>query len=483
VSWLEQCARRGAARAAIVTDNAIVTYGELAGRARAAAAWLQDRGVRQGDRVALLLPNGVDFAVLLHGIMRLGAVAVPLDPRLAGSELGARLDASRCALLCCDAGRERTAAALRASGGPETACYEPGAASGTVAAARIALTAPLSVVFTSGTSGAPKAVVLTTGNHLCSAIASACRLGLVPDERWLACLPFSHVGGLSILLRSAIHATTAVIQERFDPARVNAAIDRQGITVVSVVATMLQRMLDERGARPYPPWLRCVLLGGGPAPRALLDACARRALPVALTYGMTETASQIATLPPAEAWRAPGSVGRPLFGAALRIVRDGVPVGAGEVGDIEVRGAMLSPGELRDGVLVARAGDWLRTRDLGHVDADGFLYVVGRADDVIITGGENVHPREVEAVLEDHPSVAEACVFGIPDTAWGETVSACVRLRPGTAGLDADVLARHARRRLAGFKVPRRIAFVSDFPRSAAGKILRRKVREAAAPG
>jgi acyl-CoA synthetase (AMP-forming)/AMP-acid ligase II len=182
---------------------------------------------------------------------------------------------------------------------------------------------------------------------------------------------------------------------------------------------------------------------------------------------MTEAASQIAT------------DGRPLLGVAVRVVGDGGPLSPGEVGAIAVAGPTISPGQLVDGDRLQPSGAWLRTRDLGRLDADGRLEVIGRADDVIITGGENVHPREVEQALESHPAVAEACAFGLPDPLWGEIVAAWVRPLGPTAP-DIDTLAAHARARLAGCKIPRRLTVVPDFPRSAAGKILRHAVRSAA---
>ena len=215
-----------------------------------------------------------------------------------------------------------------------------------------------------------------------------------------------------------------------------------------------------------------MLLGGGPASRALLEACAQRRIPVAQTYGLTEAASQVATLKPRDALRKLGSAGQPLLPTEIRIVRDGDPVAAGLAGEIQVRGPCVSPGYL--GERGARGG-WLATGDLGRLDGEGFLYVLGRRDDVIISGGENVHPVEVESVLQDHPAVAEACAAGAPDERWGEVVIAFVRLLPGSAA-SAEDLRRHVRARLAAFKVPRDVHFVDDFPRTPSGKIARRQL-------
>ena len=472
--WLDQRAVTHADHPALIVGETVLTFAALATRAAAVSARLAALGVARGDRVALLLGNRLEFAELLHGVTRLGAVAVPLGVRFGAAEVVALLRTCRCRLLVYEQATQAVAAALPHQLVAARLALDRAALPGDrvlsdlPAAARLDLDAPHTVVFTSASSGAPKGVVLSAGNHLWNALGSACTLGVHAEDRWLACLPFHHVGGLSILLRSAIAGTTAIMHERFDPVRVNHAIDAQGVTIVSVVANMLQRLLDERGARPYPPTLRCVLLGGGPVPRALLEEAVRRGVPVAPTYGMTEAASQIATLAP----RRLGGVGRPLPGVELRIAA-GAP---GEVGEIQVRGPSVSPGYIADGDAVIPTGEWLRTGDLGRLDGAGCLTVIGRADDLIISGGENVHPREVEQALESHPGVAEACAFGLPDPRWGEVVAACVRPRPGY-GLDGDTLSRHARQRLAGFKLPRRIEVVAEFPRSPAGKILRRALR------
>ncbi len=484
-TWLEHRAATHGAHTALVCGDRRLDFSTLAGRAADVAARLRGLGVGRGDRVALLVGARLEFAELLHGITRLGAVAVPLGPRLTAVEVGTMLAACRCTALLYDRETAATAAALpiglvakRAAldGAPIAGdqCLEALPAAARRHATWPALDAPHSVVFTSGSSGAPRPVTLSAGNHLWSALASATVLGVRDDDRWLACLPLHHVGGLSILMRSLVLGMPVELHERFDPARVNAAVDA-GATLVSLVAAMLQRVLEARGARPFPPHLRAVLLGGGAAPRALLEECARRGVPLAPTYGMTECASQIATRAPGDAdadGDADGARGDgvwPLPGVSLRLAG---AAAAGDVGEIQVRGPIVSRAAAgRDG--------WLRTRDLGAFDAAGRLVVVGRADDVIISGGENVHPREVERALESHPCVAEACAFGLPDADWGEVVAAEVCLKRGS-DIDVETLRQHARRALAGFKLPRRLAVVADFPRSAAGKIQRRAVRAAA---
>jgi O-succinylbenzoic acid--CoA ligase len=330
---------------------------------------------------------------------------------------------------------------------------------------------PHSIIYTSGTTGRPKGAILTYGNHWWSAVASALNLGLQAEDCWLACLPLFHVGGLAILLRGVIYGTRVIVHERFEPVLVNRLIDEHGVTIVSVVSTMLERMLAERGERPYPASLRCILLGGGPAPRRLLEAAAGLGAPVVQTYGLTEAASQVATLAPQDALSLSlslgklGSAGKPLMGTQIRIESDG---------EIVVRGPTVSPGYFGH---PPRSDPWLHTGDLGYLDEEGYLYVLDRRDDLIISGGENVYPAEVEATLLAHPAVQDAGVFGVPDAAWGSAVGAAVQLRPG-ASVGAEELIAFCRQDLAGFKVPKHLHFLPSLPRTAAGKLLRRALRE-----
>lgn len=478
-------ARTHAAHPALITDDETIDFATLAARVAGIAARLHAAGIRRGDRVALLIGPSPAFVELLHAVTALGAVAVPLAPQLTPDALAPLLGAAGCAALCYADARAaalaaRTEKVLRIAVG-STAL--PGDMRlDALPAARVhddlpqEPDTPHSVIFTSGSTGTPTPILLSTGNHLWNALASATVLGVRDDDRWLGCLPMNHVGGLSILLRSVVLGIPVVLHERFDPVRVNAAIDGDHVTLVSLVPTMLQRVLAARGDRPFPPHLRAVLLGGAPASRALLAACAARQVPVAVTYGMTEAASQIATAPPETA--ATGRALAPLPGTVVRIVRRGRPRPAGEVGEIEVRGPTIGR---RLGTGIGARRDWLRTRDLGSLDADGALTVVGRADDVIITGGENVHPRPVEDALEAHPGIAEACVFGLPDPDWGELVCAAVLPAPGAPPVDPEAIITHARTRLAPAQLPRRVTIVRDFPRTASGKILRHAVRAAAA--
>jgi O-succinylbenzoic acid--CoA ligase len=309
---------------------------------------------------------------------------------------------------------------------------------------------------TSGSTGTPEPISLTYGNFLWSAVASAFNIGVEPEDRWLCCLPLSHISGLSIVMRSVIYGTTAVVHDGFEVDRVAEALERDQITVVSLVATMLTRLLDA-GADLSSP--RALLIGGGPVPEDALEEALGRGATVVQTYGLTEACSQVTTLAPADARRKLGSAGRPLLTTHLRI----------QDGEILVQGPTVAPGR-------ADGDGWLHTGDLGRIDEEGFLYVEDRMDDLIVTGGENVVPAEVEKVLLRHPEVADAAVVGREDPEWQQAVTAIVVLQDGSE-VSPDELRRHCAESLAGYKVPKRVELAAALPRTPSGKLMRRALR------
>ncbi len=341
---------------------------------------------------------------------------------------------------------------------------------------RALVSMPHAILPTSGTSGVPKLACLPWTAIAASALASAERLGDAARGRWLCCLPLYHVGGLSLLWRSVVLGGPLRLLPRFDAGAVAAELARGDIAGISLVPTMLRRLLAAWGERVAPPGLRVVLLGGAAADPELVGRALARGWPLCPTYGLTEAASQVATAaPPPPGARQPAPL-RALPGTALRIVLDGRDVAPGEAGEILVRGPTLMSGYLGDPAANARAldGGWLHTGDVGVLDADGGLSVLDRRDDLIVSGGENVYPAEVEAVLLAHPGVADAGVAGVPDADLGMRVEAWVVAAPG-AGLDATMLEAHCRPRLAGHKRPRGWHLVEALPRNSAGKLLRRQ--------
>jgi O-succinylbenzoic acid--CoA ligase len=478
--WLAARAALTPDRIALMVGDQRVTFGELDRRATSVARRLAGLGLRAGDRVAVFFRGALPMAELVHGVARAGAVLVPLNIRLAPAELAWQIQDVRARLLLFDC--PLSLAEERGDGGVRALHIDDfyqQCESDFVPCGRIDLSSVHTIIYTSGTTGRPKGAMLTYGNHWWSAMGSVLNLGLREDDRWLAPLPLFHVGGLSILMRSVIYGIPAIVHERFDPAAVNRAIDDDGATIISVVAVQLRRMLDARGEQPYPSTLRHVLLGGGPAPLPLLEECARRGVPVVQTYGLTETASQAVTLAPSEALRKVGSAGKPLLPMEVRVEQDGRTAEPGQPGEIVVRGPTVTPGYVDRSEETARAirGGWLHTGDLGLLDAEGYLYVLDRRDDLIVSGGENVYPAEIEATLLAHPAVVEAGVVGVDDSAWGQTPVAYVVPRPDLS-VTPDALITFCRERLARYKVPARVTLVDALPRNASGKLLRRELRE-----
>jgi O-succinylbenzoic acid--CoA ligase len=515
-AWLQRAAGLAPTLTALATPGAQMSYAQLLRSARAGAGELAERGVLEGQRVAIALPPGVDFAVALHACFLLGAVAVPVDLRLTPAERERVLAAASVLVeeplrshplggsgSRLDALRARAADEALAAGAPGEALTAGAPGEALAMSATHDLDAVCVVIHTSGTTSAPRPVELTYGNFLWSALGSGVALGVDPHERWLCALPLSHVGGLSILVRSAIYATTAAIHGRFDTERVLTALREERITLVSLVSTTLARLLDA-GLRD-PPHLRGALTGGGPVPAPLVQRALKAGVPVLATYGLTECCSQAATVPLATFVRAPiggrgdpqhdapssegtagegtagegtagegtagegtageGTAGEGTAGVPLFCTR----VGIAQDGEILLSGPTIAP-------LSLAADGRLHTGDLGSIDQDGLLHVSGRKADTIVSGGENVAPSEVEAVLEACPGVLEAAVVGREDPQWGEAVTAIVVVAP-QASVAEGVLREYCSARLAPFKVPKRVELVTaPLPRTRSGKLLRREL-------
>ena len=460
------------------------SYAYLNSVAAHQAECLTNIGVMRGDYVATLMQPGVFHIGMIWAVARVGAVLLPLNLRLTVDELRYQVESTGCKVVMCDPANSATALQLDT---PEREIYIVGAPAdestkgalpletrhwGRFLVGEIDLDAVQSVIFTSGTSGKPKGVQITFGNLYHSALASAERLGASPDDRWLCPLPFYHVGGLSIIFRSALYGSAMVLPSALGTETLIKALEQSQATIVSLVPTMLYRMLEADFA--LPPSLRLILLGGAAATPELVQRCIERNLPIALTYGLTEAASQIATATPEQVRAKPGSVGKPLSGTTVRIIgEDGREPPPGEYGEIVVSGATVMRGYLGQ----PPTEGTIRTGDIGYLDADGDLWLVQRRSDLIVSGGENVYPSEIEAVLRGHPAVADACVVGVPDAEWGQRVAAMVALRPGAA-LTEDTLIAFSRERLAGYKQPRRVVFVDELPQTASGKVQRAKVQK-----
>jgi len=449
-------ARECGQRSAVVTEAGAVSYAAWLARVRGAAAWLADAGVDAADpaaRVALVPEATLDGLALLHALVDRGIPFVPLHPRLTESERRALLDLAAPVTFV-------SAPPILPPDGPALA---PRAVSDA---------ATLAIVFTSGTTGQPKGAILSRRAFVASAAASASNLPLAPDDRWLLAMPPAHVGGLSIVTRSLLARSAVVLPTSgpFAPSTLASSVARHGVTLLSLVPTMLDRLLDLEPRFEAPPHLRAILLGGAPAPARLLRRAAERGLPVLTTYGLTEACSQVTTQRAGTLPDPARGSGAPLPGIEVRIVD----------GAIEVRGPTCMDGYFPRGAFADPfdAEGWMRTGDIGELDEAGRLHVHARRTDLVLSGGENVYPAEVEEALEALPGIARACVFGVDDARWGQKVAAALVADAETGPPSEDALRAHLRTRLAGHKRPRLVAWVESLPEGRVGKIDRGAARD-----
>ena len=456
----------------------------------------REAGVRAGDRVAVLDRNTPAFLEAYFAAAGLGAVLVPLNHRLAVPELAAVLADARAHVLVADRAFEDRVERLPAAGAPLRATLwtdEHGARGQEPQVATVPEDALAHLYYTSGTTGRAKGVMLTHQNVVLHAEAAIAELGLTASDRWAHVAPLFHLADAwATFAITAVGGTHVVVRE-FEPARVLSAIERERVTVTNLVPTMLGRLVEHAPAAARDlSSMRLVLSGGAPiAPALVRRILATFGCEYVQTYGMTETSPYLTlsllhphlrALPAEERLRYAARTGRPFRGVELEVVDEaGVPVPPDDrtVGEIRVRGATVSPGywDLPEETAASFRGGWLYTGDLAVVDREGYVDIVDRRKDMIVSGGENVYSTEVENALCEHPGVLEAAAFGVPDPTWGELVQAAVVARPGHV-LDPEELARACRSRIAGYKVPRRIHLLDALPRTASGKVEKRRLRE-----
>jgi o-succinylbenzoate---CoA ligase len=453
---LSAAAREAADRPALFAGDVVLSFAELDARALHFASGLTARGIRAGSRVAILAQNRVETVIAIHALLAVGAAIVPIHPRLTADEVQIIADDAAPALTLRGDDLDAIIVEPSRDDAPPRAAIDPEAA--------------LAIVYTSGTTGRPKGAILSRRAFLASAAASAENLGWIPEDRWLLCMPICHVGGLSILTRCLAARRAVILEPRFDPDAVLAAIVARRATLLSVVPTMLKALL-ERDRDNVLARLRAVLSGGAATPWALLEECGRRGVPTLTTYGLTEACSQAASQAPRSPYVPETGSGRALPGVALRV---------DDQGRIHLRGPTLMSGYFRG---EGRAPDtsaftdgWLDTGDLGELDATGSLHVHARRTDLIVTGGENVYPLEIEQRLEALPGVKRALVFGVPDARWGQIVAAAIEIEAeaeADAGLDEGAMAAALASRLAAHKRPRLIAVVPALAVTGSGKLVR----------
>ena len=478
-NWLSEQAQNQPQKLALVCGDQQWTYGELADEARRWAALFETCvGDAGAERIALCGPNRAQSVFAAHGAWWCGASVVGLHHRATKAELEAQLGQIEPSLVI-------GADEVDVGPWPSMSWSEAGRRArdmtADLAPRAVEPDQVMTILFTSGSSGRPKAVPLTVSNHLASAQATAERLDVGQGDRWLCCLPLCHIGGLAIVIRCAVYGATVELMEDFDAEVVLERLAKRPVTMASFVPTMLVRIL-QRAGEEVNSQLRCVLIGGGAIGNKLLARARKANIPVVSTYGMTEATSQITTLSPTAPPRYLHTAGRPLSGVEVEIRDDsGAPVEtseSGEVGAIFVRGATITPGYL-DAENKRDESQWFETGDFGHIDEEGRLVIDPRRGERIVSGGENVDPRQVEAVLLDCDQVADVAVVGVDDPTWGQVVAALVVAsdKEQQDELDFDKLAKACRRELAPFKVPRRWASIHKIPRTVSEKTKRDEVR------
>ena len=498
---LERALAEGADRPAVVEEGKEWTYRALHRHVAGLAAMLRVEGIGPGDRVSVLAPNGRGFLAAYFAAAGIGAVLNPLNTRLAPDELAFILEDAgsrllmvdrRCAVDVAEVAKRRPTPvryldkldAIDVPAPFRTPTLEPTLGGADDLA---------HLYYTSGTTGRPKGVMLTHRNVCVHADAAAAELGLTSTDRWAHVAPMFHLAdawaSFAITQVGGVH----VMQPRFEPASTLRLFADERVTLTNLVPTMLNSMVKHPDAMRHDrSSLRLILSGGAPIAPALV----RRVIEVfgceyVQTYGMTETSpyltmsllhAHLRGLPAEEALRYRARTGRPFRGVELEVVDDAecpVPADDTTVGEIRVRGASVSPGYWQrpeETAAVFRNG-WLYTGDLAVIDAEGYVDIVDRRKDMVVTGGENVYSIEVENVLYEHPAVLEAAVFGVPHEEWGEEVRAAVVLRPG-AEATTDELIAHCRERIAAYKAPRAITYLDELPKTGTGKIEKRTLRD-----
>jgi fatty-acyl-CoA synthase len=493
---LERRARTSPERAAVTFQGHTRTFAQVQDRVRRLAQVLRDGGVGRGDRVAYLGHNHPAMLETLFAAANLGAVTVPLNWRLAGPELGYAITHSRAHTVLADDEHVPVIEAirgdlpgvrhLRVGDGRPHPGWEDGeallaAAGGLPQRVRVDPADPALIMYTSGTTGRAKGVVLTHANLWWHNIGVILALDIAHDDVSLVCAPMFHIGALNVTtIATWIKGGRLLIHPGFEPRAVLEDLQRERVSTMFGVPVMCEALSGLPGfERADLSALRLIITGGAPVPVGLIRRFQERGVDLAQGYGLTEASPVTAFLTAENATRKLGSAGRPLLLCDMRIVSpEGEPLSPGRPGEIEVRGPSVTPGYLDDPEATARAfdGGWLRTGDGGWIDEEGFVFVADRIKDMIISGGENIYPAEVEGALFDHPDVAEVAVIGTPDDRWGETVCAVVVPGPG-AGPDLEGLREHAARRLGRYKLPRRLEVVDALPRNPTGKVLKTELR------
>lgn len=471
-NWIKQRAYLTPNRVALSFHNEQWTFKELYLKSVSLAYKLNTLRLTNGKRVAILAPSTPPLIELLYACMQAQCEMVLLNGRLAKQELAYQVeDAEVDAILVADEELAKLPDDARII--PFSKLYETSESKYEIAA-QWEEDFALTIMYTSGTTGFPKGVCQTVSNHSSSAISSALNLGISEKDTWLCTVPIFHISGFSIVVRSLLYGMKIRLYEKFDAKECAQEIMEGTVTKMSVVSVILENILAEmeQAGQKAHPHFTTALAGGGPVPVDYLKRAEKLDLRVAQTYGMTETSSQTATLANEDAMTHIGSAGKPLFFNEIKIdVKEG-----DSIGEILIRGPHVTPkyiGRFKDKPTTING--WLHTGDVGYLDEQGYLYVVDRRSDLIISGGENIYPAEIENKLLGHPNVKEAGVCGIEHDKWGQVpVAFIVSKKQITEQEIIDFCTKH----LANYKVPKQVHFVSHLPRSGSNKLLRRKLMQ-----
>lgn len=472
-NWILQRARLTPDRIALTFEDQTYTFKQIKNISLKRAQQLAGFGLKKNSRVAVLGPNEPKLIFIMYACMHLQCEMVMLNRKLARDELDYQIRDSECHIVLVS--DEDTHLLYDSTPQLLFSQIEKAEEEPIEIDEEWDLQQTTSIMYTSGTTGFPKGVRQTVGNHQANALSSVLNIGLSEEDVWLCIVPIFHISGFSILVRSLLYGNEVKLYRMFEPEKVVNDIASGRVTFMSAVAVMLERVIDglEEQGLDASSKFKLILAGGGPVPEKYLERAQKVQLGVAQTYGMTETSSQTATLSNEDAFRKIGSAGKPLFFNQIKILDADRPFVEGE---ICIRGPHVTPGYIGRFIDKKSTVDgWLHTGDIGYLDDEGYLYVVDRRSDLIISGGENVYPAQIENVLLSHPAVIEAGVCGIGDDTWGHVPVAFVILKKDVS---KEELIAYCREKLAKFKVPKDIHFVKQLPRNGSNKLMRRKLLE-----
>ncbi len=495
-SWIARHARRQPHKIALIFKGRRIGYAELDARVCQVAHGLRELGVRKGDRVAGLLLNGPEILELLMACNHLGAIFLPVNFRLGAEEVAFVVSDATPEVLVfhpafADVARQvrplaRVPSWIQVGGAPPDGVRDyawlhegrPGAFVPEAATEND----PALMMYTSGTTGRPKGAVLSHGNLLWNDVQILLAVPASDDDLSYCAAPLFHIGGLNVLTGPLLYrGSTTILDDKFDPRVALQTIAEHRVTCAFMVPAMWAAMAAVPDFDAYDlRSLRFAVVGGAPCPLPVLERYAARGICFREGFGLTETSPIVCLLAAEDAIRKSGSVGHPASHVDLRIVDDAdCDVPPGDAGELLVRApnVMLGYWNRPEETAVALRGGWFHTGDLARRDEEGYVFIVDRKKDMVITGGENVYPVEVEQVLVRHPSIADVAVIGVPNTQWGEAVVAVVVLREGAEPVDAAALAAFCEHKLARYKQPRRVETVKALPRNATGKVLKNELR------